>query len=60
MKKNVWLLLIIISVVATAVGSALKIRHSTGADFFLWVGAITFTSGIGVLIYKLLARKSSG
>ncbi len=60
MKKNAWLFLILVSFVASGVGSVLKIKHSAGADFFLGVGLITFILGIGILIYKLLAKKSTG
>ncbi len=57
MKRNAGIYLIIVSVVVTAIGGILKIKHATGADFFLAVGIISIIIGIGLLLYKLFDKK---
>jgi uncharacterized membrane protein HdeD (DUF308 family) len=59
MKKNTLIYLIVIWLLLTTVGSVLKIKHTSSADFFLGAGILTFVAGIALLVYRQLRKRSS-
>jgi hypothetical protein len=57
--KKIWGIYLFASwLVLTITGSVLKIKHASGADFFLAAGVLTFIAGIVLLVYRLLNKRS--
>lgn len=54
MKKNTGILLLLISVAVTTIGSVFKVMNQSGtSEVFLWIGMITFVVAIGNILYRI-------
>lgn len=61
MKRNNGIILLLISVAVTTLGSMLKVmRLITLSEILLWIGAIAFLVAIAMLIYKIFDKKTKG
>lgn len=55
MKRNTGIILLLISIVITAIGSVFKIMNQFNlSEAFLWIGMVMFVIAIGMIIYRLI------
>lgn len=58
MKKNYGILIFLLSIALTTLGSILKVMNvQTLPDIFLGLGVIAFILGVGLILYKLFKQQ---